>query len=282
MLPILHLNGYKIANPTVLARIPERRAASRCSRATAGDPLDRRRRRPRAGARRARRQRSTTRSTRSREIQRAARARTADDAERAALADDRAAARRRAGPARRWSTASRSRARGARTRCRSTDVRDTPEHLAQLEEWMRELPRRGAVRRRRHARSPSWPSSPPTGDRRMSANPHANGGSAARSRPARLPRLRRRRRDARHRRSSEATRVLGGLLRDVIARNPRQLPPLRPRRDRVEPPRRRLRRHEPSLGRRASCRPTITSRPTAASWRCCRSTSARAGSRVTC
>ena len=23
MLPILHLNGYKIANPTVLARIPE-------------------------------------------------------------------------------------------------------------------------------------------------------------------------------------------------------------------------------------------------------------------
>ena len=26
MLPILHLNGYKIANPTVLARIPEDRA----------------------------------------------------------------------------------------------------------------------------------------------------------------------------------------------------------------------------------------------------------------
>ena len=26
VLPILHLNGYKIANPTVLARIPERRA----------------------------------------------------------------------------------------------------------------------------------------------------------------------------------------------------------------------------------------------------------------
>ena len=26
VLPILHLNGYKIANPTVLARIPRRRA----------------------------------------------------------------------------------------------------------------------------------------------------------------------------------------------------------------------------------------------------------------
>src|SRR5437588_112043 len=33
VLPILHLNGYKIANPTVLARIPER-SCSRCSRAT--------------------------------------------------------------------------------------------------------------------------------------------------------------------------------------------------------------------------------------------------------
>ena len=28
MLPILHLNGYKIANPTVLARIPERELVS--------------------------------------------------------------------------------------------------------------------------------------------------------------------------------------------------------------------------------------------------------------
>ena len=28
VLPILHLNGYKIANPTVLARIPRRRAAT--------------------------------------------------------------------------------------------------------------------------------------------------------------------------------------------------------------------------------------------------------------
>ena len=34
VLPILHLNGYKIANPTVLARIPETSCA-RCSSATA-------------------------------------------------------------------------------------------------------------------------------------------------------------------------------------------------------------------------------------------------------
>ena len=29
VLPILHLNGYKIANPTVLARIPDGRPARR-------------------------------------------------------------------------------------------------------------------------------------------------------------------------------------------------------------------------------------------------------------
>ena len=35
VLPILHLNGYKIANPTVLARIPRRRAGRAAARATA-------------------------------------------------------------------------------------------------------------------------------------------------------------------------------------------------------------------------------------------------------
>ena len=35
VLPILHLNGYKIANPTVLARIPDRRADVAAARATA-------------------------------------------------------------------------------------------------------------------------------------------------------------------------------------------------------------------------------------------------------
>ena len=45
---------------------------------------------------------------------------------------------------------------------------------------------------------PSWPRSRPTGDRRMSANPHANGGVLLRAADAaRLPRLRRRRRGAR-------------------------------------------------------------------------------------
>ena len=44
--------------------------------------------------------------------------------------------------------------------------------------------------------------------------------------------------------------MLGGFLRDVIERNPRQLPALRAGRDRLEPARRRLRRHRPRLGGR--------------------------------
>ena len=42
VLPILHLNGYKIANPTVLARIPRRRAARSCCRGYGYEPLLRR------------------------------------------------------------------------------------------------------------------------------------------------------------------------------------------------------------------------------------------------
>ena len=115
------------------------------------------------------------------------------------------------------------------------------------------LPPRGAVRRatgalRRRARGLA-----PEGERRMGANPHANGGLLLRDlRPARLPRLRRRRRRARRRRPSEATRVLGGFLRDVMRANAdRELPHLRPRRDRLQPARRRLRGHRPRLDGRA-------------------------------
>ena len=73
-----------------------------------------------------------------------------------ALADDHAAHRPRAGPARRRSTASRPRAPGAPTRCRSP-TRDDAEHLHELEEWMRsyrpeELFDETASRSRRSAR----------------------------------------------------------------------------------------------------------------------------------
>ena len=65
-------------------------------------------------------------------------------------------------------------------------------------------------------------------------------------------------------RSSEATRVLGGWLRDVAARQPETVPRLRARRDRLEPARRRRRGDRPRLDGRDRCPPTTTSRPTAA------------------
>jgi xylulose-5-phosphate/fructose-6-phosphate phosphoketolase len=99
------------------------------------------------------------------------------------------------------------------------EVRTNPEHLRALEEWLRSyrpdelFDEDGALRA-------DLAALPPTGVRRMSANPVANGGLLLRdldlpdfgdyavevAKPAVS--------------FSEATRVLGGWLRDVIRRNP--------------------------------------------------------------
>jgi xylulose-5-phosphate/fructose-6-phosphate phosphoketolase len=99
------------------------------------------------------------------------------------------------------------------------DLASKPEHLAQLEAWMRsyrpdELFDEGGALR------PELAACAPEGERRMGANPHANGGLLLRalempdfrdyavevSRPGTG--------------ASEATRVLGGFLRDVLRSNP--------------------------------------------------------------
>jgi len=99
------------------------------------------------------------------------------------------------------------------------EVRTNPQHLAQLEEWMQSyrpeelFDEYGAVR-------PEITALAPEGDRRMSANPHANGGLLTRD--LELPDFR----DyavevpAPATVSCEATRVLGSWLRDVIKANP--------------------------------------------------------------
>jgi len=99
------------------------------------------------------------------------------------------------------------------------EVRTNPKHLAQLEAWMRSyrpqelFDQDGAVR-------PEVTALAPDGNQRMSANPHANGGLLLRD--LELPDFR----DyavgvpAPAASSSEATRVLGGWLRDVIRSNP--------------------------------------------------------------
>ena len=195
VLPVLHLNGYKIANPTVLARIPhdELRALlegyGHAPLFVEGDD-------PEAGppgaGRRARR-----RARRDR-------------------ADPGAGARGRRCQRPRWPMIVLRTPKGwtgpkevdglpAEGTFRSHQVplsklSENPEHLRPARGVAALLPARGAVRRggalREELRAP-----PPEGERRMGANPHANGGAAAaRPRAARLPRLRRRRRAARRRR----------------------------------------------------------------------------------
>ena len=100
-----------------------------------------------------------------------------------------------------------------------SDVRERPDHVAILDRWLRSyrpdelFDTSGALRA-------DLADLPPQGARRMSANPHANGGlllrdlalpdfgdyAVAVERPATT--------------SSEATKVLGAFLRDIIRQNP--------------------------------------------------------------
>jgi xylulose-5-phosphate/fructose-6-phosphate phosphoketolase len=97
-------------------------------------------------------------------------------------------------------------------------VRTNPAHLAQLEEWLRSyrpeelFDEAGAV-------VPEIAALAPEGELRMSANPHTNGGG---SRQLQLPDFRDYavRVDAPAATKSEATRVLGGWLRDAVLANP--------------------------------------------------------------
>ncbi|MEU1393344.1 MULTISPECIES: phosphoketolase family protein [unclassified Nonomuraea] len=99
-------------------------------------------------------------------------------------------------------------------------VRDNPAHLAMLEEWMR------SYRPQELFGSDGRPveevlATVPRGALRMSANPHTNGGELLQ--PLRLPDFRRHAVEVKSPAAqlTEPTRVLGGLLRDVIAGNPR-------------------------------------------------------------
>jgi xylulose-5-phosphate/fructose-6-phosphate phosphoketolase len=99
------------------------------------------------------------------------------------------------------------------------DVRNDPKHLRQLEQWMRSyrpeelFDAAGRLQEEIAAISPR-------AERRMSANPVTNGGSVLEELV--LPDFREYAVDvpAPGATASEATKVLGGFLRDVIARNP--------------------------------------------------------------
>jgi xylulose-5-phosphate/fructose-6-phosphate phosphoketolase len=99
------------------------------------------------------------------------------------------------------------------------EVRTNPDHLAQLEAWLRSygpeelFDERGSL-------LPELADLAPTGKRRMGANPHANGGLLLRE--LELPDFRDYAVEVSSpgEGTSEATRVLGGFLRDVIRLNP--------------------------------------------------------------
>jgi xylulose-5-phosphate/fructose-6-phosphate phosphoketolase len=98
-------------------------------------------------------------------------------------------------------------------------VRENPEHLRLLEEWLRSY-RPEELFDAAGRLVPELAELAPKGERRMSANPHANGGELLQD--LLLPDFRDYAVDVPKpaTTSSEATRVLGAFLRDVVARNP--------------------------------------------------------------
>ncbi|WP_399343035.1 phosphoketolase [Umezawaea sp. Da 62-37] len=98
-------------------------------------------------------------------------------------------------------------------------TRSNAEHRAQLEEWMRGY-RPEELFDADGRLIPELRALAPRGIRRMSANPHANGGLLRQD--LTMPDFRDHAVPVEHHavESSEATKVLGGFLRDIITRNP--------------------------------------------------------------
>ncbi|TMC01294.1 MAG: phosphoketolase family protein, partial [Chloroflexi bacterium] len=214
VLPILHLNGYKIANPTVLARIPPEEL--RCLLEGYGH-------------------RPWFVEGEEPEAVHQAMAAALDE-----VFDEIAGIQLRArsgGPATRplwpmivlrtpkgWTGPREVDGQPVEGTFRAhqvplSDPRGRPDHLRQLEEWLRSY-RPEELFGADGAPVAELRELPPTGARRMSANPHTNGGELLRE--LRLPDFR----DyavpvaAPATTSSEATRVLGAFLRDVMRDNP--------------------------------------------------------------
>jgi xylulose-5-phosphate/fructose-6-phosphate phosphoketolase len=217
VLPILHLNGYKIANPTMLARIPEAELVSlfegygyRPLLVTGGfddeEPA-------------AVHQRLAAALDEALDeielIQEAARAGESVDRPRWPMI----ALRTPKG----WTGPKEVDGLPVEGTWRShqvpmTDVRDNPDHLRVLEDWMRSYQPEELFDDQGRL-VPELAELPPRGERRMSANPIANGGMLLRDLV--LPDFRSYAVDvpAPGTTRSEATRVLGTFLKDVIARN---------------------------------------------------------------
>jgi xylulose-5-phosphate/fructose-6-phosphate phosphoketolase len=216
ILPILHLNGYKIANPTVLARIPEDDLESMLRGygwdpvlVAGDDPADVHQQI--AGA-------LEECVARIKAIQQAARSGT-----------------KRGGDSVRWPMIVMRTPKGwtgpeevdgvpVENTWRShqvplAGVRDNDEHREQLEAWLRSY-RPEELFDDNGTPIEALRAWAPTGSRRMGSNPHTNGGLV--SRPLRLPDPRDYAVEVTEHGTgqSEATRQTGAYLRDVIRANP--------------------------------------------------------------
>ncbi len=214
VLPILHLNGYKIANPTVLARIPHAELQALFEGhgyhpyfVEGDDP-------PAVHQRLAAVLDDCVREIH--DIQRAAR--------------ERGEAARPTWPMivlrtpKGWTGPKEVDGLLTEGTWRShqvpmSEVRGNPEHLALLERWLQSY-RPEELFDESGALIPELAALPPRSWQRMSANPHANGGLLLRDlvmpdfRDYAVPA------DRPGTSQSEATRVLGAFLRDIIVRNP--------------------------------------------------------------
>ena len=214
VLPVLHLNGYKIAGPTVLARIPPRELQALLEgygyspRFVEGsDPA----------------------------LMHQLMARTLDDAvaEIAYIQELARAGETTGRPAwpmivlrtpKGWTGPKEVDGLPSEGSFRSHQVplaavRENPRHLAQLEQWLASY-RPGELFDDRGALREELAAIAPAGERRMGANPHANGGVLLRE--LELPDFREYAVDVPSptATSTEPTRVLGSFLRDVVAANP--------------------------------------------------------------
>jgi xylulose-5-phosphate/fructose-6-phosphate phosphoketolase len=216
VLPILHLNGYKIANPTVLARIGDDELTSLlegCGHTVHwvdGDEPEAMHQRMAAVLDQA--------------VEQIA------EAQRAARVDG--VTERPRWPAivlrtpKGWTGPKTVDGLATEGTWRShqvpmAELRTNPEHLTLLESWLQSY-RPEELFDQHGALVPDLAELPPKSERRMSANPHANGGLLLRD--LRLPDFRDYAVEVAQAGTtfSEATRVLGAYLRDVIRLNPDQ------------------------------------------------------------
>jgi xylulose-5-phosphate/fructose-6-phosphate phosphoketolase len=213
VLPILHLNGYKIANPTVLARIPEDELRAllegygHAPRFVSGDDPE--------AMHGAMAEALDVAFEEIRAVQEAARAGGSPDRPRWPMIVLRTP--------KGWTGPGEVDGVQVEGTWRAHQVPlsglgDNPEHLAMLERWMR------SYRPEELFDADGRPveevlAQAPEGRLRMGASPHANGGELLRE--LQLPDFREYAVDvpAPAERSSEATRVLGAFLRDVMRAN---------------------------------------------------------------